>query len=59
LAFGENLAYGVRVVFWPVHGVIVSFLCLKLSSPLRPRIRVNAGLHLFFRVACSFRSCFR
>jgi len=28
LAFGENLAYGVRVVFWPVHGVIVSFSCV-------------------------------
>jgi hypothetical protein len=28
LAFGENLTYGVRVVVWPVHGVIVSFYAL-------------------------------
>jgi len=47
LAFGENLTYSVRVVVCPVHGVILSSSFLaQFTASLR--IRVGAGLHLFF-----------
>ena len=45
LAFGEHLTYGVCCCFWPMHGVIVSFLA---QFTLHSCIVAGAELHPLF-----------